>query len=454
MFNVRVSVHLLVGLLFLLLSSLSGAKLTVHLNAHTHDDVGWLKTVDQYYVGLNKTIDSSVVQYILSTVIDALEANPARKFMYVEQAFFQRFWNEQSDARKAVIRRLVADRQLEFVNGGWCMHDEATTHWVDMVDQTTLGHRFIVDEFGATANPTIGWQIDPFGHSATQAALLSAEAGLQAFFTARIDYQDFQQRYRTNTTEWIWRASPSTPDATVFAGIFQWADRQLYGPPTGFNYELYSNDPPIQNDPTLTDYNLDERVALFIQTALNQSAHNRGENLLWNMGSAQRISGRRTASTSSPSPLTLLVLPLCVCAGLTSTSRKRIIVSVTATCIHRPVVRSAVACAHHPLLPSCRLACAGYKNLDILIAAVNAEGTVQAQYSTPSIYVAAKAKEALTWPLKTDDLFPYASRAHEVRASPASLIVSPTPLLCLLTSSLSRACGGSGGRGSSRRGLR
>lgn len=53
------------------------------------------------------------------------------------------------------------------------MHDEAAPHYIDMIDQTTLGHRFIIREFNVT--PRIGWQIDPFGHSAVQAYLLGAE---------------------------------------------------------------------------------------------------------------------------------------------------------------------------------------------------------------------------------------------------------------------------------------
>ena len=54
-----------------------------------------------------------------------------------------------------------------------------------------------------------------------------------------------------------------------------------------------------------------------------------------------------------------------------------------------------------------------YKNVDKLIAAVNADGRVEAKYSTPSIYLAAKASENLTFPLKQDDLFPYSSAPHE-----------------------------------------
>lgn len=66
------------------------------------------------------------------------------------------------------------------------MHDEATTHYIDMIDQTTLGHRFIKKEFNKI--PRIGWQIDPFGHSAVQAYLLSTEVG-NIFINHMIDRQ-------------------------------------------------------------------------------------------------------------------------------------------------------------------------------------------------------------------------------------------------------------------------
>ena len=57
------------------------------------------------------------------------------------QAFFTRWWHEQDQRMRRLVRRLVRDKQLGFVNGGYVQNDEATSHFVAMVDQTTRGHR-------------------------------------------------------------------------------------------------------------------------------------------------------------------------------------------------------------------------------------------------------------------------------------------------------------------------
>ena len=54
-------------------------KLNVHLICHSHDDVGWLKTVDQYYYGSNRKPwngdtenQRAGVQYIIDSVVKEL----------------------------------------------------------------------------------------------------------------------------------------------------------------------------------------------------------------------------------------------------------------------------------------------------------------------------------------------------------------------------------------------
>jgi len=39
--------------------------INIHMVSHTHDDVGWLKTVDQYFYGSNTDKQEATVQYVL-----------------------------------------------------------------------------------------------------------------------------------------------------------------------------------------------------------------------------------------------------------------------------------------------------------------------------------------------------------------------------------------------------
>ena len=96
--------------------------------------------------------------------------------------------------------------RLEFISGGWCMNDEASTHYNSIIDQHTLGAQFLRDQFGDCARPKIGWQIDPFGHSREQASLL-AQMGFDGLFFGRADYQDIQARNQSKTKEMVWKGS-------------------------------------------------------------------------------------------------------------------------------------------------------------------------------------------------------------------------------------------------------
>lgn len=85
------------------------SKLNVHLVAHTHDDVGWLKTVDQYFYGMQTGTQRAGVQYILDSVIPQLVLDPTRRFIYVETAFFWKWWRQQSEPTKLIVTDLVAN---------------------------------------------------------------------------------------------------------------------------------------------------------------------------------------------------------------------------------------------------------------------------------------------------------------------------------------------------------
>nr|XP_011462234.1 PREDICTED: alpha-mannosidase isoform X1 [Fragaria vesca subsp. vesca] len=318
-------------------------KLNVHLVAHSHDDVGWLKTVDQYYVGSNNSIQGACVENTLDSVVESLVRDPNRKFVFAEMAFFQRWWLTQSVEVQERVWKLVDAGQLEFVNGGWCMHDEAAVHYIDMIDQTTLGHLAIKQQFNKT--PRAGWQIDPFGHSAVQGYLLGAELGFDSVHFARIDYQDRAQRKGDKSLEVIWHGSKTFGSSSqIFANAFP----RHYSPPEGFHFEVFDDFVPVQDNPLIFDYNVEQRVNDFITAAITQANVTRTNHMMWTMGDDFQY----------------------------------------------------------------QYAESWFKQMDKLIHYVNKDGRVNALYSTPSLYTDAKNAANQSWPLKTEDYFPYADQIN------------------------------------------
>uniref|UniRef100_A0A8C1IVS3 Alpha-mannosidase n=1 Tax=Cyprinus carpio TaxID=7962 RepID=A0A8C1IVS3_CYPCA len=330
--------------------STNPSMLNVHLVPHTHDDVGWLKTVDQYYYGDRNNIQHAGVQYILDSVIDQLQKDPARRFIYVETAFFYRWWKQQNQSTQRIVTQLVNEGRLEFINGGWCMSDEATTHYSAVIDQMTLGLRFLNDTFGECGRPRVAWHIDPFGHAREHASIF-AQMGYDGFFFGRLDYQDKARRMKTKEMEMLWRASESLtpPLADLFTGVLP----NGYNPPEGFCWDQSCNDAPIRDDPDLEDYNVDEIVQKFLNASYRQAGFYKANHIIMTMGSDFQYEN----------------------ANL------------------------------------------WYKNMDKLIKYVNAlqaKGSkVNVLYSTPSCYLQELNLANLTWPLKTDDFFPYADDAHD-----------------------------------------
>lgn len=233
----------------------------VHLVPHSHDDVGWVKTVDQFYYGTKSDVYTAGVQFIYDSVLKSVQKRPDRKFIYVETAFFWKWWQEQEERERNILKELVNNGQIEFIGGGWSMNDEAVTNYQSIVDQMTWGLRKLNDCFGECGRPKIGWQIDPFGHSSEMASIF-AQLGYDGVILGRIDFEDQKIRLANKSMEMVWRGSNSLGSPTdIFTSVLY----NHYDAPTGFCFDLLCGDYPLVDDISSPEYNIESRSWEFIQ---------------------------------------------------------------------------------------------------------------------------------------------------------------------------------------------
>ncbi|KAF2897557.1 hypothetical protein ILUMI_08617, partial [Ignelater luminosus] len=213
--------------------------INVHIIPHSHDDVGWVKTIDQYY--------EDDVRNILDSVFHSLQKDSDRRFIYVESAFLFKWWKDRPSAVRNKFKKLINNGQLELIGGAWSMNDEATTHYQSIIDQFTYGLKAIDDAFGSCGRPKVGWQIDSFGHSKEMASIFS-ELGFDGLFLGRIDYQDKKVRFETKTAEMLWKASNSLGARSE---IFTHVLYNVYWPPDDLCFDYYCSAERFSDNPRI-----------------------------------------------------------------------------------------------------------------------------------------------------------------------------------------------------------
>ncbi|KAM7533014.1 hypothetical protein Aperf_G00000119826 [Anoplocephala perfoliata] len=184
-------------------------KLDVIILPHSHQDPGWVNTINTYFEkSTRKGLDATV---------DFLGKNPSSRFIYAEVAFLDMWWQTLSASVRTLFTKLVREGQWEIGTGGWVMTDEALTHYGAAVSQLIEGQHWLLDNLGVLSN--VSWVIDAFGHSTTEAFIL-AKAGIKNILIHRVHYEIKKVLAEKQQLEFMWKQPwDSSGDLSVFTHL-------------------------------------------------------------------------------------------------------------------------------------------------------------------------------------------------------------------------------------------
>ena len=229
------------------------------------------------------------------------------------------------------------------------MHDEAAPHYEDMINNMMKGHEWLLKELGAV--PRIGWHVDPFGHSTANPRLF-ADMGFDAWMFARISWDDKDQRLKDQSMNFLWRPMKEHfgNQKEIFTAVMQ--DHYCWSQGMWYDErEDLTNDDPVVDDPRLDDFNADDKVVQFEDYIKDMNDNYRGNHMMVPMGCDFTHANARQA----------------------------------------------------------------FENMDRFINYFNShtDENIVLQYSTPGEYLDALHAQDLTWPVKYDDMFPYADNPQD-----------------------------------------
>lgn len=235
-------------LLFVLISTCFG--LNVSILPHSHLDAGWLYSYQEYFDFSVFYIGNTLLQNFFDPL---LSGKSNRTFNWCEIGFLKKFLASKTSEHRQLFRDLVLRKQIGFVGGGFVQNDEAVTTFSSVIDQMTIGHEFIAEEFGLEYVPLIGWQIDPFGASAVTPILFKS-MDFKYHVIDRVDYPLKDQWRSEGRLEFMWN------------GLLTHCLTDHYSSPTSFDWE----DNALDN-PRIDFANVVERAKTLVEIFTNRS---------------------------------------------------------------------------------------------------------------------------------------------------------------------------------------
>ena len=193
------------------------SAITVHIIPHSHTDLGWKHTIEEYFIGRT---EFGCVKCIYDSALQSLPESPDYKFTIEQVGFLIRWWEHLSTEQQSQFAKLVEKGQIEFLNGGIAMSDTACPHYEHIIDQYALGQQWLKEKFNYY--PKIGWALDQFGHSKTHAWIL-AKMGYDAQILERVHENARGKRQSNKQMGFIWQ-----PDEMF--------EEKLYTQLTDYNY--------------------------------------------------------------------------------------------------------------------------------------------------------------------------------------------------------------------------
>ena len=98
---------------------------------HSHDDLGWTRTIDDYWY--------ERVVNIFNELPKSMMRNSNRTFIIDGIDYLMMWWRDQDEETQQIIKDLAKSGRLEIVNGGWSEHDEGAAYYSDMISNLQFG---------------------------------------------------------------------------------------------------------------------------------------------------------------------------------------------------------------------------------------------------------------------------------------------------------------------------